>query len=188
MQAGFDGVEVHGGNGGLIDQFLRSTTDRRNDRYGGSIEGRVHFLAEVTRAVASEAGASRTGVRLTPFITHEDMADSKIIDSILMVADVLEEQEITYLYLSEADWDDAPMVPDSLRESVRKRYADTIIMAGRDDYDRALNVLDAGYADLVAFSGPFVADPDLPRRLKLGLPLAKQRICTLVGGATGEIE
>jgi N-ethylmaleimide reductase len=173
MQAGFDGVEVDGGNGGLIDQFLRATTNRRTDRYGGSIENRVRFLAEVTRGVAAEIGANRTGVRLTPYITFEDMADPEIADTILVAADVLEEQEIAYLHLSEADWDDAPVVPDTLRESIRKRYANTIIMASRYDYTRALQVLDAGHADLVAFGEPFVANPDLPRRLQLGLPLAK---------------
>ena len=182
MQAGFDGVEVNGGNGSLIDQFLRAATNGRTDRYGGSIGNRVRFLAEVTRAVAAEVGANRTGVRLTPYITFEDMADPEIADTILLVAEVLEEQEITYLYLSEADWDHALVVPDTVRESVRKRYAGTIIIAGRYDYARALQVLDTGRADLVAFGEPSVANPDLPRRLRLGLPLAKHQTSSLLRG------
>jgi N-ethylmaleimide reductase len=182
MQAGFNGVEIHGGNGYLIDQFLRTTTNRRTDRYGGSIENRVRFLAEVTRAVAAEVGANHTGIRLAPYITFKDMADPEIIDTILAAADVLEEQEISYIHLSEADWDDAPVVPDSFRDSLRRRFANTIIVAGRYDYVGASRILEAGHADLVAFGRPFVANPDLPRRLRLGLPLAKPETSSLFGG------
>jgi N-ethylmaleimide reductase len=172
MQAGFDGVEVDGGDGHLIDQFLRATTNRRTDRYGGSVQKRVRFLAEVTRAVAAEVGANRTGVCLAPYGTVADPADPEIIDTMLAAADVLEEQEIAYLHLRDAESDDIPLVPDSFREALRKRYANTIIVAGRHDHARAIGMLDAGYADLVAFGRPFVAHPDLPRRLRLGLPLA----------------
>ncbi len=173
IRAGFDGVEIHGGNGYLIDQFLRSTTNRRTDRYGGSAANRLRFLTEVTRAVAAEVGANRTGVRLAPYVALKDMADPEIIDAILVAIDAMEEQEIAYIHLSEADRDDAPVVPDSFRETVRKRYTNTIIVAGRYDYVRALQVLNAGHADLVAFGQPFVANPDLPIRLRAGLPLAK---------------
>jgi N-ethylmaleimide reductase len=182
MQAGFDGVEIDGGNGYLIDQFLRTTTNRRTDRYGGSIENRLRFLAEVTRKVAAEVGANRTGVRLTPYITFKDMDDPEIIGTILAAADLLEEQEIAYIHLSEADGDDTPDVPDSFREALRRRYANTIIVAGRYDYVRALQILDAGHADLVAFDLPFVANPDLLTRLRLGWPLAKHQTSSLFGG------
>jgi N-ethylmaleimide reductase len=182
MQAGFDGVEVDGGNGCLIDQFLRASTNRRTDRYGGSTEKRVRLLAEVTRAVAAEVGANRTGVRLTPYSTFEDMADPETVDAILVAADVLEEQEISYLRLSGVDWDDATVVSAPLRESLRKRYANTIIIASRYDYAPALKILDAGHADLIAFDEPFVVNSDLPRRLRLGLPLAKPPTSGLFGG------
>jgi N-ethylmaleimide reductase len=182
MQAGFDGVEIHGGNGYLIDQFLRTTTNRRTDRYGGSTANRIRFLAEITRAVAAEVGAARTGVRLAPYITYKDMADPEIVDTILSAAEVLEDQEIAYIHLAEADWDDAPVVPVSFRVALRKRYAGAIIVAGRYDADRAAQVLEAGHADLVAFGRPFVANPDLPRRLQLGLPLAEPQTATLFGG------
>jgi N-ethylmaleimide reductase len=182
MQAGFDGVEIHGGNGYLNDQFLRTTTNRRADRYGGSIENRIRFLAEVTRTVAAEVGANHTGVRLAPYITFKDMADPEIIDTILAAADVLEEQEISYMHLSEADWDDAPVVPDSFRVQLRKRFANTIIVAGGYDCVSALQILDSGHADLVAFGPPFVANPDLPKRLRHGLPLAEPQTSTLFGG------
>jgi N-ethylmaleimide reductase len=183
MQAGFDGVEIHGGNGYLIDQFLRATTNRRTDRYGGSIENRIRFLAQVSRAVAREVGASRTGVRLAPYITFKDMADPEIVDTTLAAAEVLADQEIAYIHLAEADWDDAPVVPKSFRVALRERFAGSIIVAGRYDLARATEVLEAGYADLVAFGRPFVANPDLPRRLQLGLPLAEFQTATLFGGS-----
>jgi N-ethylmaleimide reductase len=183
MQAGFDGVEIHGGNGYLIDQFLRATTNQRTDRYGGSIDNRIRFLAEVSRAVAGEVGSGRTGVRLAPYITFKDMADPEIVDTILAAAEVLADQEIAYIHLAEADWDDAPMVPQSFRRALRARFANTIIVAGRYDLARAEEVLEAGYADLVAFGRPFVANPDLPRRLRLGLPLAQPETATLFGGS-----
>lgn len=182
MRAGFDGVEMHGGNGYLIDQFLRATTNRRTDRYGGSADNRIRFLAEVSRAVAAEVGPGRTGVRLAPYITYKDMADPEIVDTILAAAEVLADQEIGYIHLAEADWDDAPEVPESFRVALRKRYAGAIIVAGRYDLARANEVLEAGYADLVAFGRPFVANPDLPRRLRLGLPLADFQTATLFGG------
>ena len=182
LQAGFDGVEIHGGNGYLIDQFLRTTTNRRTDRYGGSTDNRIRFLAEVSRAVAAEVGANRTGVRLAPYITFKDMADPQIVDTILAAAQVLADQEIAYIHLAEADWDDAPVVPDSFRNALRRCYAGTIIVAGRYDYARASKILNAGHADLVAFGRPFVANPDLPRRLRLGLPLAEFQTASLFGG------
>jgi N-ethylmaleimide reductase len=182
MQAGFDGVEIHGGNGYLVDQFLRTTTNRRTDRYGGSIENRIRFLAEVTRAVAAEVGAKHTGVHLAPYITFKNTADPEIIDTILAAADVLEEQQISYIHLSEADRSEAPILPDSFRASLRQRFANTIIAAGRYDYASASRILDSGHADLVAFGRPFVANPDLPRRLRLDLPLAEPKTSALFGG------
>jgi N-ethylmaleimide reductase len=174
MQAGFDGVEIHGGSGNLTDQFPHTATNRRSDHYCGSIENRVRFLAEVTRAVVAEVGSNRTGVRLAPCITFKDIADPEVADTILAAADVLEEQEITYIHFSEPDFDGAPYAPDSLRAALRKRYANTIIVAARYDYMRALQLLHAGHADLVAFDRPSVANSDLPRRLRDGLPLAKR--------------
>jgi N-ethylmaleimide reductase len=113
-------------------------------------------------------------VCLTPYTTSEDLADPELVDTILAAADVLEEQEIAYIRVSEAQRDDALLVSDSFRESLRKRYANTIIVGGYDyDYGISPQTLAAGHADLVAFGWPFVANPDLPRRLSLGLPLAE---------------
>ncbi|WP_300452511.1 alkene reductase [Accumulibacter sp.] len=182
IAAGFDGVEIHGANGYLIDQFLRSTANRRTDAYGGSIAGRCRFLKEVASAVTEAIGAQRVGVRLSPYITARNMHCPEIIPAILHAAGELERLGIAYIHLSEADWDDAPQVPDSFRLELRRAFGGTLIVAGRYDRSRAQAVLATGLADLVAFGRPFIANPDLPARLANGWPLADFDPATLFGG------
>ena len=172
MAAGFDGIELHGGNGYLIDQFLRTVSNQRTDEYGGSVDNRVRFLREVVEAVTKEIGAHRVGVRLAPYITFKDMADPAIVDTILHAAAELEKQNVAYIHLSEADWDDAPTIPEDFRHQLRAAYSGRIIVAGRYDKDRAGKIFSDGLADLVAFGRPFVANPDLPKRLQQDLALA----------------
>jgi N-ethylmaleimide reductase len=180
--AGFDGVEIHGANGYLIDQFLRSTSNRRDDEYGGSRENRLRFLREVVAAVAGEVGAERTAIRLAPFLTARGMDCPDILPTLLDAAEFLQAQGIAYLHLVEADWDDAPGFPEDFRRDIRVRFSRPIIVAGQYDIVRANRVLEQGYADLVAFGRPFVANPDLPRRLAERLPLADFDAGTLFGG------
>lgn len=180
--AGFDGVEIHGANGYLIDQFLRSTTNLRADRYGGSAENRICFLREVVSAVAAEIGRDHVGVRLSPYVTLADMADPEIVDTTLLAVDALQEEGIAYLHLSEADWDDAPDTPQEFRKALRKRFGNTIIVAGRYTAERGEAILAEGLADLVAFGRPFLANPDLPLRLAAGLPLNTPDPTTFFGG------
>lgn len=182
MEAGFDGVEIHGANGYLIDQFLRRTANQRKDAYGGSVENRLRFLREVVTAVADEVGAGRTGIRLAPYITQRGMDDSEVIDTILAAAKFLDEKGVAYLHLVEADWDDAPQVPEEFRKNLREVYRGTIIVAGNYDRLKAEQVIAKDYADLVAFGRPFIANPDLPRRFRDGLPLAAFDKATLFGG------
>lgn len=180
--AGFDGVEIHGANGYLIDQFLRSTSNQRDDAYGGSREGRLRFLQEVVSAVAEEIGAARVGVRLAPFITARNMACPDIIPTILEAAAYLEKLGIGYLHLSEADWDDAPQIPEAFRQQLRAAYRGVIIVAGRYTRERGEALLQQGLVDLIAFGRPFIANPDLPKRLAHNLPLADFDGSTLFGG------
>lgn len=182
MRAGFDGVEIHGGNGYLLDQFLRTTSNHRTDAYGGSIAKRSRFVEEVAAAVASEAGAERTGIRLAPFITQRNMDCPEIIPTILHLAKRLDALGLAYIHLAEADWDDAPQVPDTFRTALRQAYQGKVIVAGKYDPTRADHILHAGMADLVAFGRPFVANPDLPARYAQGLPLAELDGSTLFGG------
>lgn len=182
IEAGFDGVEIHGGNGYLIDQFLRTNSNHRSDRYGGSRDNRVRFLLEVVDAVIEAVGAHRVGVRLAPFITFKDMDCPDIVPTILQAAEQLQRRNIAYLHLSEADWEDAPQIPESFRIALRRRFGGTIIVAGGYDRARAEQVLAKGYADLIAFGRPFVANPDLVNRLKQTQPLAPLDGATLFGG------
>lgn len=183
MRAGFDGVEIHGANGYLIDQFLRTTSNQRTDAYtGATLEGRTRFALEVAAAVASEAGAERTGMRLAPFITQRGMDCPEIIPTILHLARQLDATGLAYLHLVEADWADAPQIPDAFRAALRQAYQGRVIVAGGYDAARASQVLSDGFADLVAFGRPFIANPDLPRRLRDGLPLAAFDANALFGG------
>lgn len=182
IAAGFDGVEVHGANGYLVDQFLRTLSNRRTDEYGVSRENRLRFLKEVVDAIADEIGAERTAIRLAPFLTARGMACPDILPILLEAATYLQARGIAYLHLVEADWDDAPPFTETFRREIRERFARTIVVAGRYDVERANWVLSRGYADFVAFGRPFVANPDLPYRLENGLPLAEFDDATLFGG------
>jgi N-ethylmaleimide reductase len=182
IDAGFDGVEIHGANGYLIDQFLRTTSNVRTDEYGGSRENRLRFLKDVVNAVADEVGAERTAIRLAPFLTARGMACPDILPTILAATEFLQARGIGYLHLVEADWDDAPQFTEEFREAIRARFKRPIIVAGNYDKARADWVLSSGYADLVAFGRPFVANPDFPRRLAEDFPLASFDGSTLFGG------
>ncbi len=182
VEAGFDGVEIHGGNGYLIDQFLRTNSNHRKDQYGGSRENRIRFLLQVVDAVSQAIGADKVGVRLAPFITFKDMNCPDIVPTILEASKQLQARDIAYLHLSEADWEDAPEIPESFRIELREYFTNAIIVAGSYTQARADEVLEKGYADLVAFGRPFVSNPDLVARLKHQQPLAELDGATLFGG------
>jgi len=171
MEAGFDGVEIHGGNGYLIDEFLRSNSNVRTDNYGGSKENRIRFLMEVAKAVADEVGADRTGVRLAPFIKFKDMDDPEILDTIMMAAKELDKMGLTYLHLSEADWEDSPTIPMDFRVELRKVFTNTIIATGNKTPDEGEELLKAGLVDVVGFGRNFLTNPDYPQRVKSNAPL-----------------
>ena len=182
VKAGFDGVEIHGANGYLIDQFLRTTSNQRDDAYGGTVENRIRFLTEVCEAVVGEIGADRVGIRLAPFITQRNMNDPTIIDTILLAAKEIDRIGLAYIHLSEADWDDAPQIPEQFRKDLRAAYSGSIIVAGKYTKERGEAILATGYADLVAYGRPFIANPDLVARFKGDLPLDELDGATLFGG------
>ncbi|MEX1841409.1 alkene reductase [Enterobacter cloacae] len=185
IQAGFDGVEVHGANGYLIDQFLRSTSNIRTDEYGGTLANRIRFAQEVLETIADAIGGERTGIRLSPFITQRGMNDPQVTEAILMLAAWCEEKGIAFIHLAEADWDDAPQVPEPFRQTLREAFSGTIIVAGNYTPEKTEKILAAGYADLVAFGRPFIANPDLPHRLAHQLPLAEVSDPGTLFGGTG---
>lgn len=182
IDAGFDGVEIHGANGYLIDQFLRRSSNHRADQYGGGAANRIRFAVEVAEAVAGEIGSARVGIRLSPHITQRNMGDEEIIPTMLMLAAELSRIGLAYVHLAEADWDDAPQIPETFRRQLRAIYRGGIMVAGRYTLARAEEILAADLADLVAFGRPFIANPDLPRRLRESVPLAAFDGATLFGG------
>lgn len=173
MQAGFDGIEIHAGNGYLIDQFLRRSANKRTDQYGGSMINRIRFASEILQTVSDEIGADKVGIRLAPFITQRGMDDPQVIDAILMLATTCNNLGIAYIHLSEADWDDAPTVEDTFRHQLRASFTGAIIVAGNYTASSASEMIKTGLVDFVAFGRKFIANPDLAYRFEHQLPLAE---------------
>jgi N-ethylmaleimide reductase len=148
----------------------------------GHQQNRIRFLVDVAEAVAAEVGSERTGIRLSPFITQRNMADDEIIPTMLLAAKELNRIGVAYIHLSEADWDDAPAIPEAFRHDLRATYDGAIIVAGKYDQERATAILASGLADLVAFGRAFIANPDLPQRFYERLPLTMFDSTTLFGG------
>ncbi|GAB6263563.1 alkene reductase [Photobacterium sp. R1] len=171
VEAGFDGVEIHGANGYLIDQFLRRTSNQRTDEYGGSLEKRIRFATDVVDAVSEAIGADKVGIRLAPFITQRGMNDPQATDAILLAARHFEQTGIAYIHLAEADWSDAPEVSVSFRKALRATFSGSIIVAGNYTPEKSQALMQTGLVDLIAFGRKFLANPDLPYRLQHQLPL-----------------
>ena len=183
IAAGFDGVEVHGANGYLIDQFLRDGSNKRTDAYGGSIENRARFALEVTAAVVEEVGAARTGIRLSPVTPANDVTDSAPQPLFEYLVGKLDELKPVYIHVIEgATGGPRDIAPDFDFAALKRRYSGAWMV--NNGYDRALadEVLNAGAADLIAFGKPFIANPDLVERLRTGAALNPLDQATLYGG------
>jgi N-ethylmaleimide reductase len=173
--AGFDGVELHAANGYLPDQFLQDGSNKRTDAYGGSVQNRSRFLLEVVEAMASVWGGNRVAVRIGPSGTWNEISDSNPTALFDDVAEQLNQFELAYLHIIE------PRVKGNIvftegqspvaSEQIRKIFKGRIVAAGGFEPDTAEAVVEKGDADLVAFGRHFLANPDLPERIKLGLPL-----------------
>jgi N-ethylmaleimide reductase len=182
VEAGFDGVELHAANGYLVNQFLDSGSNARTDEYGGSLENRLRFLDQVTRALVAAVGAARVGVRLAPLTTLNGCVDANPEDTYTVAARLLGEIGVGYMHIAEADWDDAPPMATGFRQALRNAYPGVIIYAGKYDSERARQAIEQGWADLIGFGRPYVANPDLPERLRHSLPLAPHQKDSLFGG------
>jgi N-ethylmaleimide reductase len=185
IEAGFDGVEIHGANGYLIDQFLRSNSNKRTDEYGGSKENRIRFLIEITKAVALAVGKEKTGVRLSPFISFKDMIDPEILNTIILAAKALNDLDIAYIHLCEADWDDAPQIPNDFRTELRSNFSNTIIATGNKTPEEGEQLIQDDLVDLIGYGRNFLANPDYPQRVEQNAVLnAISDNHTLFGGGT----
>ena len=186
-QAGFDGVELHGANGYLIDQFLRDGSNTRTDRYGGSALNRARFLIEATAALIAEWGAARVGVRLSPTNPFNDMADSDPAATFAAAVRELDGLDIGYLHIIEpADTDPVGAGERPDLAFFRRLWRGPLMANKGYDLNRANAVLRAGKADLVSFASLYLANPDLPERLRRGGPFnAPDRKTFYGGGAAG---
>lgn len=167
--AGFDGVEIHGANGYLLDQFLQSSTNQRNDQYGGSVENRARLLLEVTDAAISVWGADRVGVHLAPRQDAHDMGDANPHETFGYVARELGKRGVAFICTREREDE------DSLTPFIKEQFGGLVIANERFTKDQANAWLAEGKADAVAFGVPFIANPDLPARLAQDAPLNEAR-------------
>ncbi|KAL6605962.1 hypothetical protein ACP70R_041615 [Stipagrostis hirtigluma subsp. patula] len=176
IEAGFDGVEIHGAHGYLLEQFMKDSANDRDDAYGGSLENRCRFAVEVIDAVVREVGAHRVGIRLSPFVDFMGCVDSNPAAlGDYMVRQLNRHECFLYCHMVEprmAFVDGRRQIPHRLLP-FRKAFNGTFIAAGGYDRDEGNKVVAEGYADLVAYGRLFLANPDLPRRFELGAPLNK---------------
>lgn len=180
--AGFDGVEIHGANGYLLDQFTRDGTNKRTDNYGGSLENRLRFPLEVVDAVASVWGADKVGYRLSPYFTGHSMSDSNPLATFSQLVDELNKRKLGYIHVV-----DSAKASQRISPVLRELFDGTYIVAEGFDADSASDVLARDEADLVAFGKPFIANPDLPERYKTSAKLNEWDAATFYqGGPKGD--
>jgi N-ethylmaleimide reductase len=170
IRAGFDGVEIHGANGYLVDQFLRDGSNQRSDAYGGSIENRARFALEVVDAVVAEIGAGRVGIRLSPVTPSNDARDSDPQAIFGYLVEQLDARGIAFIHFVEGATGGARDLPGFDFAWARKAFKGTYIANNGYTRQMALDVVDSGAADAVAFGRAYIANPDLVQRLKLDAP------------------
>jgi N-ethylmaleimide reductase len=167
IAAGFDGVEIHGANGYLVDQFINPGSNHRSDHYGGSIAHRCRFAIEVAAAIADAIGAERTGIRLSPYGVYNDMAIfDDIDDTYEYLATELARLGLAYIHIVDHSAQGAPEVPDEIKGRIKAAFGGTVIASGGLSKEKAEQILQSGMAELTAFGQWFLANPDLVYRLR----------------------
>jgi len=182
IEAGFDGVEIHGANGYLLDQFAKDGTNTRTDAYGGSIENRARLMLEISKAVTSAIGPEKTGIRVSPVTPANDVSDSNPQALFDHIVDQLNALNLVYIHVIEGATGGPRDIAPFNYASLRKRFKGAYMANNGYDLALANQVLDAGGADLIAFGKPFISNPDLVERLKTGAPLNELDKATMYGG------
>ncbi len=172
IEAGFDGVEVHGANGYLLEQFTNPHANVRTDEYGGDIENRSRLLLDVVKGIADAIGNNLVGVRLSPYgVNNETHHYPEIESTYDYISTKLSELNILYIHLVDHSSMGAPAVSESVVDTIRNNFTNDLILSGNYNAERAEAVLENGKANLVAFGRPFIANPDFVERIKNNLPL-----------------
>ena len=174
IKAGFDGVELHGANGYLLEQFISPVSNQRTDEYGGSIENRCRFVLEVVDHVIKAIGTSKTSIRLSPFGVASDMPHyPEIEETYTYLAEQLNDRGILYIHLVDHSAMGAPVVPFSIKDTIHKKFKNTLILTGGYNLESAQSDLKSGNTDLIGFGRQFINNPDLVIRLENKLPLSE---------------
>ncbi|WP_224484637.1 alkene reductase [Robertkochia aurantiaca] len=172
MIAGFDGVEIHGANGYLVDQFLNPCTNKRDDSYGGSTENRCRFALEVAKAIGEEIGFDKLGIRLSPYGVFNDMESFEDIENTYVyLAEELGSLGLCYIHIVDHSSMGAPEVPWRIKSLIRNAFGRPVIASGGFDKEKAERFLEEEKAELISFARPFLANPDLVYRFKEGIAL-----------------
>ncbi len=183
-EAGFDGVELHAANGYLIDQFLRTGTNQRTDEYGGVAPNRVRFLTEALEQVLEAWDSKRIGVRISPTVDFNDMSDDNPLETFSIAVEKLNPYGLGYLHTVESAQDSKGSAEEALALSnyLRKIWRGLYVVNGGYDGPKGEEAIRSDHADAVAYGRPFLANPDLPRRLQLGAALSEPDPATIYGG------
>ncbi|MBU1097020.1 MAG: alkene reductase [Bacteroidetes bacterium] len=172
VEAGFDGVELHGANGYLIEQFINPEINKRSDQYGGSIENRIRFVLEIAKKTAEAIGGEKVGIRVSPYGTASGMpVYDEIDETYSLLAVKLNEIGLVYMHIVDHSALGAPKVNPSVKEAIRNNFKGTIILSGGYDAHKAEGDLKNTKGDLVAFGRYFISNPDFVKKLTLGLSL-----------------
>lgn len=186
IRAGFDGVEIHGANGYLIDQFLRTQANQRDDEYGGPVQNRTRFMEEVVTAVTAAVGSDKTGIRLSPENRdYNSMHDENPAETFLHATAILDQFDLAYLHVKE---DSQGKDPQNLgfTPQMRKAYSGNLLINERFDFETGTAAVESGLADAVVYGQLFIANPDLVERFRLGGPITEPNTATFYSeGAEG---
>lgn len=190
IEAGFDGVELHGANGYLIEQFINPTVNKRNDQYGGTIENRIRFVLEIAQKTVDAIGGEKVGIRVSPYGVSNGLAIYDMIDETYsLMAQKLSEIGLVYMHVVDHSALGAPPVNPSVKAAIRRSFKGTLILSGGYDAIKAEQDLKELKGDLIAFGRYFISNPDLVQRFKDGLKLQDADSSTFYSsGAKGYID